>query len=345
MCFATVNPSIGTEPQQRYKGDYMGNGTMGKALHPKLVKRVHELLRKSDLTIPMISARTGVSASQVRNIKYNRSSDNTKRHPKQDEFDSVFGDDSFDLPPPIDAKPPKAIEAERRKPPSADHNIFDDASDKPIELRSLTPELERKIIADFRGEMPLAMIAKKHRVPLAEIDLLTERVYWLSYVEDPNTVMPCRLSVADYRQAVGPRLSAAQMKLLGPHFDWIHGLIMETLFVDLATAETIGKVVMKHHLDKGLQLPPKQTASEVDELIEQVISELFAEMIEPSDDLEPLTSLCLRFFHREPDEFTIDAWIHGKNDLQQKLETFEVDGQLMTTEKHFREFFRCFNRS
>ena len=323
----------------------MGNGQMGKSIHPKIVDRVRELLRKQDLTIPMISKRTGVCESQIRNIQHNRKTDNTKRHPKQDEFDSVFGDDSFNLPPPIDAKQPKAIEAERRKPPSADHNIFDDVSDKPTELRSLTPELEHKIIADFRGEMPFPMIAKKHRVPLAEIELLNERVFWLSYVDDPNTVMPCRLSVADYRQAVGPRLSAAQMKLLGPHFDWIHGLIMENLFVDLATAETIAKLVMKNHLDKGLQLPPKQTASEVDEQIEQVIAELFSEMVEPSDDLEPLTSLCLRFFNQEPTAFIIDAWTNGKNDLQQKLETFEVDGQLMTTEKHFREFFRCFNRS
>ncbi len=256
----------------------MANGIMGKRLHPKIVDRVRKLLRNPELTLEMISQRTGVSKSQIRNIQHNRSTDNAKRHPMQDEFDSVFGDDSFDLPPPIDAKPPKAIEAERRKPPSADQNLFAEASDSPVQLRSLTPELEHKIIADFRGDMPLAMIAKKHRVPLAEIELLSERVYWLSYVDDPNTVKPCRLSVAEYLQTVGPRLSAAQMKMLRPHIDWVHGLIMETLFVDLATAETIGKVVMKHHLEKGLQLPPTKTPSEVEEQIEQVISELFAEM-------------------------------------------------------------------
>ncbi len=325
----------------------MSNGIMGKAIHPKIVDLVRKLLRKPDLTVHMIAERVGISSSQVRNIKLGKNStDHQKRHAMQDEFDSVFGDDTYDLPSPIDAKPSKEIIVGRRETPSAEHNIFDESSDKPVQLRSLTPELEREIIADFRGDMPFPMIAKMHGVPLAEIELLNERVYWLSYKHDPNTVMPCRLTASEYRQTVGPRLTLAQMKLLRPQIDWIHGMIMDTLFVDLATAETIGKVVMKHHLEKGLQLPPTKTPSEVEEQIEQVISELFAEMVEPSDELESLTSLCLRFFHREPDEFTIDAWTKGKNDLKQKLETFEVEGEIMTTECHFRQYFRCFqNRS
>ena len=325
----------------------MSNGIMGKAIHPKLLQRVKELLRKNDVTIPMISERLGVSQSQIHNIKNGReSSYYKKRSPMQDEFDAVFGDDSFNLPPPIDAKQPKAIEVERRKRPSADQNIFDEASDKPPKIRALTPKLEHEVIANLGGGMPLSMVAKIHRVPLADVELLNERVYFLAYEDDPNIVRPCRLSVAEYLCSVGPRLTTAQKKMIQPHIDWVHELIMGTLFVDLATAETIGKVVMKHHLEKGLQLPPTKTPSEVEEQIEQVVAELFAEMVEPSDELESLTSLCLRFFNREPDDFTIDAWTKGKNDLQQKLETFEVDGQLMTTEKHFREYFRCFtNRS
>ena len=320
---------------------------MGRPIHSKIKDRVRELLKKGDLTIPMIAKRVGISASQVRNLKRGTSNkDYHSRHPMQDEFDGVFGDDTFDLPAPIEIKPPSASDVDRREPLNSEHDMFDKAPEKPGELRSLTPKLEHKVIADLHGNMPLALVAKNHRVPLAEVQLLSERVYWLEYEDDPNIVTPCRLTVQEYRQIVGPRLTAAQMKMLRPQIDWVHELIMETLFVDLATAETIGKVVMKHHLETGWKPTPPLPASDVDDQVEQIVAELFSEIVEPSDELESLASLCLRFFKREPDEFTIDAWTNGKNDRQQKLETFEVDGELVTTEKHFREYFGCFtNRS
>ena len=332
----------------------MSNGTMGKELHPKIVTRIRELLRKDDLTIPMIAERLGVSTSQIHNIKFNRKAAYVakKRSPEQDEVDALF-DEPITLEPRPETKPKRVSAAEK------DINPFDEL-EKPArtKLRSLTPDLERKIIQDlhqrivseFRGNMPFPMIAKKHRVTLETVELLNERVYWQAELEDPNICWPCVLTEREYLETVGPRFNAKQMEMLKPYIESVNELIMDVLNVDLPTAKTIGKVMMLHHLNSGRRLPPPVACepeplpdlSSNEQKIESIISELFAEMVEPSDDLERVVNLTLRFFGREPEEHTVDAWIHGKNDAGIKLHTFEVDGQLMTTEKHFREFFGCF---
>ena len=332
----------------------MTNGQMGVKLHKKIVTRIRALLRKDDDTIPMIAERLGVSTSQIRNIKGNRKAAYLakQRSPEQEEVDALF-DEPITLEPRPEPKP-KRVSA-----PKNDINPFDEL-EKPArtKLRSLTPDLERKIIKDlhqrivteFRGNMPFPMIAKKHRVTLETVELLNARVYWQAELEDPNILWPCLLTEREYLESVGPRFSAKQMEMLKPYIESVDAVIVDVLNVDLPTATIIRKVMMLHHLKSGRRLPPQLECKPEplpdlgsnEQKIEAIISELFAEMVEPSDDLERVVNLTLRFFGREPEAHTVDAWINGKNDSGIKLPTFEVDGQLMTTEKHFREFFGCF---
>ena len=320
----------------------MANGIMGQKIHPKIVERIRELLRRGDLTVPKIAIRAGVSESQVRNIKDGRVSQTYKKSQPtvpDREYEALFGEGrpASTEPAPVKLKPsPKPSK------PSQGKDLFAEAPAS--RYQSMTAELEREIIVDFRSHMPLTLVARKHRVALEEVELLSERVYWLAMPD--SALRPCLLTKAEYLKTIGPKLTARDMEDLQPTIDRFEEMIMDFLSVDQPTAATIRKVTSLHHIEVG---PPKMkpapkpvaTDTEVETLV--VVKTLFSEIEDTvSDELEPLNALCLRFFRREPDGVTVDAWMNGQNDLGRKLETFEVDGELVTTEKHFREYFRFF---
>ncbi len=329
----------------------MSIGTMGKKLHPKIVNRIRELLRKNDLSISMISERTGVSTSQVRNIKaHGRESEfvSLKRHPMQDEFNSLFDSDDPEklLMCPPDPKPlPKPAK------PKAVVDFFDNSQPAVPKVKVITPQMERLIIVDLRADLSPNIIAARHGVPVVAVDALAERVYWLARPDDPNVVRQFTLTHNERMRALGPKLTKAQLEIIKPLMEGANAWLSEVLNIDFETADTVRKLVIAHHLEHGKKMPPspepppkpKPGPKNVEAEVEAVVSKLFSE-IEAivSDELEPLNALCLEFFHQEPDDVTVDAWLSGDNDRKLKLETFEVDGQLMTTERHFREYFRCF---
>lgn len=339
----------------------MSIGTMGKALHPKIVTRIRELLRKDDLTIPMIAERMGVSASQVRNIKHGRDSshyDKRKRHPMQDEFNSLFDSDEpemiLECPPEPEPKPqPQPVTK-----PKAVVDPFDDATPALPKPKAMTPEVERLVIVDLRADIAPNIIARRHGVTILDVESLNERVYWLAYPADPNIVRQFTLTHKEHMQALGPKLTIAQLEILKPLMAGANEWISEVFNIDLATADTVRKVVCAYYVEHDQDAQPKpkppkpkppkspdSVATNVEAEIKAIVSTLFSEIEAiDSDELEPLNSLCLRFFHREPEPHTVAAWVAGDNDRKLKLETFEVDGQIMTTEKHFREYFRCFHR-
>ncbi len=320
----------------------MANGMMGKKLHPKIVERIRELLRKGELTAVQIAERVGASQSQVRNIKIGRDAHTYKKSTAtvpDREYEALFGEKrpASTEPAPVKLKPTP-------KPPKSSQNKDLFAEGPAPKFLPLTPELEREIIVDFRGDMPLSMVARKHGVSLAEVELLSERVYWL---EMPDTALrPCALTKSEYLKTIGPKYTAAEMESFQPTIDRFEEMLMDFLNVDQPTAATIRKVMSLHHIEVG---PPKSESTIKPDVatptqtIVGVVEFPTIEAHEPSDELEPLNALCLRYFGREPDDVTVDAWTNGKNAQKRKLETFELAGQLMTTETHFLEYFRCFS--
>ena len=338
----------------------MATGTMGVKLHPKVVARIRELLRKDDVNIPMIAQRLGVSETQVRNIKHGRDSSHyakKSRHPMQDEFDSVFDRDDDESQVILECPPEPEPQAKPVAKPKAVVDPFDPSSPALPKPKVITPETERLIIVDLRANIAPNIIARRHGVPLLDVESIGERVYWLGYANDPRVVKEFVLTHKEHMQALGPRLTADQLAILRPQIDAANEWLADILNIDLATADTVRKVVVSYHLEHGRTNPPKPpkpeppkspdpVATDVEDEIEAVVSTLFAkiEAIESNDDeLEPLNALCLRFFHREPEPYTVTAWVNGDNDRNMKLETFDIDGQLVTTEKHFREYFNCFS--
>jgi len=254
--FATVTLGIGHELIARFKETiHMANGIMGRALHPKVVERVRELLRKGGLTSEQISIRTGISASQVRNIMHgNNSSKYKKPKPmitiRDPEFESIFdGEKRLQETKPAPVKP-------KPKPSPKNNESKDLLSNGPASKYrpTLTQSQERRIVADFRGNMTLPMIAKKHNVSLDEVELLNERVYWWQAIDDV-AVRPCMLSKAEYLRTIGPKLSASQMEEMKPAIDGFETMIMDLLTVDQPTAATIRKVAMLHHLEAWPKKP------------------------------------------------------------------------------------------
>lgn len=340
----------------------MANGMMGKKLHPKIVERIRELLRKGELSAVQIAERVGASQSQVRNIQKGRDSQSYKKPTAtvpDREYEALFGEKR---PASTEPAPAKLKPAPKPRKPNPNKDLFADA---PVsKYKPMTPELERRIIIDFRGNMPLSMVARKHGVSLAEVELLSERVYWYQLVDDV-ALRPCVLTKSEYLKTIGPKYTAAEMEAFQPTIDRFEEMLMEMHNVDRATATTIRKVMSLHHIEVGppktkpapkcdqaklsssivevkppKSLEPVATNAEVESVVATLFSEIEATV---SDELEPLDGLCLRYFGREPDDFTVDAWTNGKNAQKRKLETFELDGQLMTTEKHFREYFKCFS--
>ena len=330
----------------------MSNGTMGLKTHPKLVTRIRELLRKNDLSIAMISERTGVSSSQIHNIKHGRESEfvsKMKRHPMQDEFNALFDSDDpetvLECPPEPEPQPKPA----KRK---AVVDLFGDAPPAVPKVKQITPELERRIIVDLRAEIAPNIIASRHNVPVLAVESLAERVYWLAYADDHNVAKAFTLTDRERMRALGPKLTKAQQEIVKPLMAGANQWISEVFNIDLATADTVRKVVCAYYIENDFETPPpkppkppkpKPVAKNVEAEIEVVVSTLFAEIeaIE-SDELEPLNALCMEFFGREPEPHTVAAWLNGYNDRKLKLETFEVDDQVMTTEREFRGFFRSF---
>lgn len=321
-------------------------GTMGKKLHPKLVARVKQLLCKNDLSIAMISERTGVSTSQVRNIKsHGRESEFVpkKRHPEQDQFNALFDSDD---PEKLLECPPEKPQTKPAKPkPVSD--LFADCQPATPKVKQITPQMERAIIVDLRADIATNVIAARHGVPILAVESLAERVYWLALADDRNIVRPFALTPREHYRALGPKLTKDQLKTLKPLIEGANEWFSEILNIDFETADTVRKLVIAHHLKHGKKMPlsPEPPRPEpVDEEVESIVSKLFAE-IEAicSDELEPLNELCLEFFGREPEPHTVAAWLSGDNDRGLKMETFEVDGQVMTTEREFRGFFRCFS--
>jgi hypothetical protein len=245
--FGTVTFGIGHEQIARFKGQAdMPNGTMGRALHPKTVERVRELLRKGNLTSEQISIRTGISTSQVRNILHGYNSSKYKPKPtiRDPEYENIFDGEKRWLetePAPTKPKP---------KPSPTKNESKDLFSNEPASKcrPALTHAQERSIVADFRGNLTLPMIAKKHGVSLDEVELLNERVYWWQAIDD-LAVRPCMLSKAEYLRTIGPKLTAAQMEEMKPAIDGFETMVMDLLNVDQPTAATIRKVTTLHHLE------------------------------------------------------------------------------------------------
>ena len=246
----------------------MPNGTMGRALHPKVVERVRELLRKGNLTSEQISIRTGISTSQVRNILHGYNSSKYKPKPtiRDPEYENIFDGEKRLLetePAPTKPKP---------KPSPTKNESKDLFSNEPVSKcrPALTHAQERSIVADFRGNLTLPMIAKKHNVSLDEVELLNERVYWWQAIDD-LAVRPCMLSKAEYLRTIGPKLTAAQMAEMQPTFDGFEAMIMDLLTVDQPTAATIRKVAMLNHLEAwpNKRKPAPKADNDTPKIVEQ----------------------------------------------------------------------------
>ena len=229
----------------------MANGIMGQKIHPKIVERIRELLRKGDLTVPQIAIRVGISSSQVRNLKIGRGPQAYKKSQltvPDREYEGLFGEKR---PASTEPAPAKAKPAPKPSKPNPNKDLF---AEEPVsKYQPMTPELERRIIVDFRSNMPLTMVARKHRVSLAEVELLSERIYWLQLPDDV-ALRPCFLTKSEYLKTVGPKLSARDMDYLQPTIDRFEEMIMDLLNVDQPTAAIIRKVTSLHHLEVG---PPK----------------------------------------------------------------------------------------
>lgn len=232
---------------------------MGKAVHPKIIARVRELLRKIDLTIPMIATRTGISASLVRNIKLGR---DAHKHPSpDDEIDHEFVALLNAKPVAVVPTASQVSKSQEKGVPNShpDRDMFDDETPamepkrKRSRTRPLTPTLERKIIADLRSEMPISMIATKHRVRVADVSTLNQRVYWLAYEDDPNVLSLCRLTEEEYRLTMGPRLTDKDAITSAlESIERSNALIIDLLQVDSETADTIRKLVVLSYIAQGL---------------------------------------------------------------------------------------------
>ena len=312
------------------------NGTMGRSIHPKIVARVRELLRKKDLTVPMIAERTGVSPSQIRNIAAGRVAAARRGRPKgqpnpmQREFNEIFGEDAIELPP-IESDTPKPVKDAHKDKPTGKSDLF---AELPTQRKDkFTPEKQAKVIRHLRRNMPYAMIASQFGITVHDVETLADRVYWLQNEDDENVFKPCLLTAREYLASVGPRFTKEQAKTLLPLFNQMEAVIMETLNVDQTAAATIRKVAMLNHYETGrkpsILETPEPTAT----------TPTIAQPAVLSDELETLNGLCIKYFGREPEPPILDAWLAGDNGLGMKLETFEMDGQLLTTERHFVEFF------
>ena len=220
----------------------MANGIMGQKIHPKIVERIRELLRRGDLTVPKIAIRAGVSESQVRNIKDGRVSQTYKKSQPtvpDREYEALFGEGrpASTEPAPVKLKPsPKPSK------PSQGKDLFAEAPAS--KYQSMTAELEREIIVDFRSNMPLTLIARKHRVALDEVELLSERVYWYQLVDDV-ALRPCILSKSDYLKTVGPKLTARDMEDLQPTIDRFEEMIRDFLRI-------CPEITSRFHAESGM---------------------------------------------------------------------------------------------